>query len=322
MNCRIDIHGGKCCIHDHRELINAPFQQPLKPCSDDIKGQVKHKHHNTDKTGNGGIFTGKNPVNLLTADTFPALLGFYDRLFTEPLNKIKSHICNCSAAVKSTLLFHLTYNMLQHFCFIFIQLKLIKNQVIAFNDLRCGKPDRNSCCLCMILNQMNHGMNTAMHRSIMIFFVTKILFHRAFLIFCNVNGMPDQLVHPFILCRRNRNHRHSQHCFHGIHINRSLITDHFIHHVKCDNHRNIHLQKLHGKVQIPFNISCIHNIDDCAWLFIQYKISRYNLLTAIGRHRINSRKIGHFCILISPDHTILTVHGNSREIADMLFCPG
>ena len=195
MNCRIDIHGGKCCIHNHRELINAPFQQPLKPCSDHVKGQVKYKHHNTDKTGNGSIFTGEN------ADTLPALLGLYDRLLAKPLNKIKSHIRNCSAAVKSTFLFHLTDNMLQHFRFIFIQLKLVKNQVITFNNLRCCKPDRNSRLLCMVLNEMNHGMNAAMHRSVMILFVTKILFHRTFLILCNMDRMPDQLVHSLIFRR-------------------------------------------------------------------------------------------------------------------------
>ena len=43
--------------------------------------------------------------------------------------------------------------MLQHFRFIFIQLKLVKNQVITFNNLRCCKPDRNSCLLCMILKR-------------------------------------------------------------------------------------------------------------------------------------------------------------------------
>ena len=124
----------------------------------------------------------------------------------------------------------------------------------------------------MILDQMDNGMDTAMNRSIVVIFIAKILTQRFFLIFCNVKCMTHKLVHALILRRRNRNYRHSEQCLHSVHINRSLIACHLIHHIQCNNHRNIHLQKLHRQIKISLNIRRINNIDQCPRLLIQHKI--------------------------------------------------
>ena len=58
-------------------------------------------------------------------------------------------------------------------------------------------------------------------------------------------------------------------CFlHLIYQDRTTVIPYLIHHVQCENHRNIQFHQLHGQVQVSFNIGCIHNIDDSLWMFI------------------------------------------------------
>ena len=32
-------------------------------------------------------------------------------------------------------------------------------------------------------------------------------------------------------------------------------------HVQCHDHRDIQLEQLHGEIQVPFQVGCIHHID-------------------------------------------------------------
>ena len=130
--------------------------------------------------------------------------------------------------------------------------------------------------------------------------------------------MVNQLINPFILCCGNRDYRYSKQRFHLIYIYRTLISQHFIHHVHCNYHRNIHLQKLHGQIQVSLNIGSIHNVDDRTWFLIQDKISGDNLLTAVRGHGINSRKVCDFCIRMAFNRTGLTIHRYSWKVSHML----
>ena len=134
--------------------------------------------------------------------------------------------------------------------------------------------------------------------------------------------MTDKLVHTLIFSCRYRNHRNTKQCFHAVDIYGALISNHFIHHIQGNYHRDIHLQKLHRQIQISLNIRRIQNINDCFWLFIQHKIPGYDFFTAVRRHGINTRQIRHICLRMSFDRTILSVNRNTWKISYMLIRSG
>ena len=212
--------------------------------------------------------------------------------------------------------------MLQHLFFILIQFQCLENQRIPFCQLRCRKTDRYLCCLCMIFDQMHDPMQTSMYRTTIFIGITVINLPWPFLIFRHMQSMSYQFINTFILRRRNRNHRYPQHLFHLVDQNRSAVFPHLIHHIQCKHHRNIQLHQLHGQIQIPLNIGSIHNVDDSLRMFIQHKISCNNLLTGIGGHGIDSRKIGHQCIFFSPDSSIFSIYRYPGKVAHMLTGSG
>ena len=173
----------QCCFYQRRNLINSNLQKPLKPRSDHIKGKIKYQYHDSDETGNRCIFSCKNLINFLTSDSFFAFFRLYNCLFTQTLNKVKTHICDCSTSVNLTLCFHLLYDMLQHLRLICVQLQLLKNQRISLDCLGCCKTGRNISLRRMILNQVHDRMNTAVYCTVMVTLITEILTQWMFLIF-------------------------------------------------------------------------------------------------------------------------------------------
>jgi len=97
-----------------------------------------------------------------------------------------------------------------------------------------------------------------------------------------------KLINALIFCGRYRYNRYAKHSLYGVDINGAMISCHLIHHIQSHYHRNVHLKKLHGKIQISLYIRGINYVDDCLWVFIEHKVTRYNLLTAVWRHRIYS----------------------------------
>ena len=87
-------------------------------------------------------------------------------------------------------------------------------------------------------------MNTTVHCTIMVIFITKILTKRTFLILCNMNGVSYKLVNTLIFCCRYRNYGNAKQGFHLIDIYRAKIADYLVHHIEREHHRHVHLQKL------------------------------------------------------------------------------
>ena len=82
MDRTVDMSCRQCRIGDLCQFADSQFQQSLEPCSDDIESQIEYQHHDQDKTGNCRIFSGEDPVDLLTADPFLTFFGFYYCLLT------------------------------------------------------------------------------------------------------------------------------------------------------------------------------------------------------------------------------------------------
>ena len=174
----------------------------------------------------------------------------------------------------------------------------------------------------MILYQMDYGVDAAVNCSIMVIFIAKVLPQWTLLILCNVQCMPHKLVYTLILSRRNWNNRNAKQRLHCIYINRALISNDLIHHIKCHNHWQIHFQKLHCQIKVSLNIRCIYYIDNGSGLLIQNKIPGNNLFAAVRRHGIDARQVSNKRIGKALDGAILSVHCNTGKIADMLICTG
>ena len=72
---------------------------------------------------------------------------------------------------------------------------------------------------------------------------------------------------------------------------------HNIHHIDGQNYRYPQLQQLRGQIQIPFNISPVHNIDDGVRPFRNQVISCHHFLQGIRRKGIDAGQIHNHDVL-------------------------
>ena len=208
--------------------------------------------------------------------------------------------------------------MLQHFLFILVQLQRFQNHGVSFHQLAGGEADRQTGLIRMVMDQMDDGVETSVHRAVVVAFVTEILSPGFFLIGSNVNGVLDQLTDTLILCSRNGNHRHTQQVLQRIDVNVSAVLLDLVHHVQRNHHGRVHLQQLHGQIEVPLNVSGIHDVDDGGGSLHQHKVAGDDFLTAVGRHGVNTGQVRHHRIGIAFDHTVLTVHRHAWEVAHVL----
>ena len=152
--------------------------------------------------------------------------------------------------------------MLQHLLFVLVQLQLLEDQLVPLDELAGRKAHRQPRALGVVLNEVADRVQAAVHRAAVVVRVAEILAQRLFLKVGNMNGMPHQLVHALILCCGDRDHRNSQHGFHGIDVHGAAVAGHLVHHVQRHDHRAVHLQKLHGQIQVPLDVGRIDDIDD------------------------------------------------------------
>ena len=268
----VDVYSIHPPVHTVGDDTDSTLQQPLKEGSDYIEGEPEYQCHNSDKAGNSRPLTGKNPVDPLRSLSLTALFWLYHRFFTDTLNEIKAHVRDGGTSIHTAFLFHLCHDALQHLVFILIQMQLACNQRIPLYDFRRGKTQRQPRLLGMILDNRLHRVNGPVNRAAVIIPAAKILSGRPLLILRNVNGMVNQLRNTLVLRRRDGNHRHSKHGFHAVDVNGAVISRHFIHHVESHHHGNVHLQKLHGQVQVSLNIRGIHDVDDGGRFLMKDKI--------------------------------------------------
>ena len=163
--------------------------------------------------------------------------------------------------------------MLQRLELILVQLKLFQNHMVALQRLCRAEAQGKGCLFGMVLDQAFHRVETAVYRAAVLSRKAKILPARLFLIAGDMDCMLHQLRHAFIFCGRDRDNRRLEQSLHRVDVDRSAVFPHLVHHVQGDNHRHIHLQKLHRQIQVPLDVGRVHNIDHCIRLVLQDKIS-------------------------------------------------
>ena len=170
----------------------------------------------------------------------------------------------------------------------------------------------------MIFDQMADRVQAAVYCAAVVFGPAEILAKRSLLIFCHMDRMSYQLIDAFIFGSGDRDYRHTEHRFHAVDIDGASVSVHLVHHVKRDDHRYIHLQKLHGQIQVSFDVGRVDDVDDALRLFIDDKISGNHFFGRIRRHRINTGKVCDQRVLLSADRPVLSVYRDTREVTYML----
>ena len=237
----IDISRSQSHICCRSHSTDEKIQDTGKGCADHTEGQPEYQPHNSDKRRNCRVFSGQKTIYFHTSRMFPAFFWLYHRLIADLFNKGKTHICNRCCTIQTTFLLHLTDDMLQHLFLILIQMQLFFQTGISLCQFGSGKSYRNPSFLSVILDQMHDTMKTAVHCAPMLIGIAEVLASRLFLIFRHMDGMINQLLDSLIFRSRNRDHRNSQQFLHLVYINRTTVFPDLIHHIQCQNHRNIQL---------------------------------------------------------------------------------
>ena len=253
---------------------------------------------------------------------FPAFPGPDDALAADLADKGETHVRDGGAAVQTTLSLHLQDDVLQHFFFILIQVQLSEDQGIALDQLAGGKADRKSHARGVILDQVNDGVNAAVHRAAVIVCAAEILTARPFLMSCQMHCVMDQLVHALILCRGDGDHRNPQLCLHPVDVDGTAVSGHLVHHVQGHHHGNIDLQKLHCEVEIAFDVGGVDDVDNGFGLFVQDEVPGNQFLTGVGGHGVDPGKVRDQGVRMSPDRAVLPVHGDAGKVSHVLIGAG
>ena len=137
---------------------------------------------------------------------FFTFVTFYNRLFAYFFDKIITHICKSRVSIQSPLCFHLNDTVLHQLQLILVQLQPAGDVLIAFDQLCRRKTCRDACIVRMILDQMRHCMNAAVHRSR----TTEIIYLRCLLFACRLNDRMCQLGNTLIFRCGDRDDRDAE----------------------------------------------------------------------------------------------------------------
>ena len=200
------------------------------------------------------------------------------------LDEGKTHVCYCSASVKSALFFHLEHDVLDGLFLILSKAEAADDDRVTFDDLSCSKSQRNIRTQRVVLDKMRCRMYASVHRSAVIVLIAEVGSHRFFLVFCDMYRVIDELVDSLVLGSRDRNYRCAEDALHLIDIDRASVGVELVHHVQRNYDRNVHLEKLHRKIHISLDVGGINDVDDRFRLILQNEVPRYDLFAAVRGH--------------------------------------
>ena len=172
---------------------------------------------------------------------------------------------------------------------------------------------------CLILDQMAHRVQASVYRAAFFIGGAKVLPHGFFLIMRDVDRVRDQLVHALILGGGDRYDRHAEQRFELVDVHGAAVGGQLIHDIQRDDDRGVHLEQLHGQIEVALDIGRVDDVDNRAGLFVQHKAARDDLFIGIGRHRVDAGQVGDEGVFVTLDDAVLAVDGYAGEVADMLI---
>ena len=178
---------------------------------------------------------------------------------------------------------------------------------------------RNLSRLCLVLDQVPHRVQTAVHRAALFVGGAEVVPLGFFLIVGDMDGVLDKLVNALVFRGGYRHDGHAEHRFQCIDIDRAAVRGQLIHDIERHHHRNIHLQQLHGEVEVALDVRRVDDIDDRPRLFVKHKAAGDDLLTGVGRHGIDAGQVGDERVFVSLDDAVLAVDRHAGKVADVLI---
>ena len=155
--------GGQPLVNQAGQRIDAQPQIIGQTLADDVEGKIKGQQHHAQEGGNGSIATRKNPVDAHGARMLLAFMAFYHGSSHHTLNEGIAHIGQGGVAIQSCFVFHLHDAVLQQLLLVLIQLQFLRQVVAALNQLGCAEARGNAQLFGMIINQVNHRVDAAVH---------------------------------------------------------------------------------------------------------------------------------------------------------------
>lgn len=211
-----------------------------------------------------------------------------DRGGHHPLDEGVAHIGQGGVAVQPGFGFHLHDAVLQKLLFVFVQLQVLLQRVAPLNELGSAEPGGDAQSLGVVGDEVDNGVQAAVDGGVV---GAEIGDLRQDAAPCHRDGPVDQLRNTFALGGGNGHHRDAEGGAQFLHIDRTAVGPHLIHHVEGKHHRHPQLQKLEGEVEVAFDVGGVHDIDDAVRLLIEDKIPGDDLLLRIGPQRIDARQI-------------------------------
>ena len=309
-------------VNKLRQQTDACFEPVGKQRPYHIEGQPENYTHYRYKCRNRCVFARQHTIHPAASGVLTALLRLHHSRCAHLFYEAKPHIRDSRRSVKASLLLHLQDYMLQQLFLVVAELQALEYQPVTFGQLACGEPQRYPGCSRMVFYQMHYGVKTPVHSSVLFLGAAEIKPARPFLIFRDMHSVVHQLPDALASGCGNRNYRYTQHAFHLIYKYRPAVVSHLIHHIESKDHRNVELHELHCQIEISFYIGGIHYVDDALGIVVEHELPGYYFFTAVRGHRVYSRQIGDKSIVVSLYHPVLSVHGDSGEIAHMLVRSG
>ena len=305
-----------------RQGVDAALQEVLEEGADEGEGQEEDQAHDQDKGRDGGVLAGEDLVEALAAPVLLALVGLDDAALADLLDVGIAHIGDGGAPVQAPLVLHLQNDVLQHLALVPVQVQLTQDGPVALHQLAGGEAQGQALGRGVVLDQVGDGVEGAVDRAAVVVGLAEVLAQGALLILRHVDRVLDQLVDALVLGGGDGDHGDPQQLLHGVHVHAAAVAGHLVHHVQGDDHGDVHLQKLHGQVEVALDIRGVHDVDDAPGLVNEDEVPAHQLLAGIGGHGVDARQVRDPGVGPAADRPVLPVHGDAGEVAHVLVGAG
>ena len=185
----------------------------------------------------------------------------------------EAHVCDRGAGVKAALGFHLRDDVLYRRELVLVQRKLSDDELVTLDDLARGKARGKARTLGVVLDEVGNRVDRTVYGASVVLWRAEVLAKRPLLVTGDVQRVTYELVYALARSRADGDHWHTQHGFQPVDVNRSAIAPQLVHHVERDHHGAIHLEALHGEVEVALDVGRIHDVDDGVWVLHQHIVA-------------------------------------------------
>ena len=129
-----------------------------------------------------------------------------------------------------------------------------------------------------------------------------------------------QVLHPGSGPADRRHHRHAQQLREFLDIELVSAAFQRIKHIQCHHHAHIHVNQLGRQIQVPFQVSRIHHIDNHIGRLFNDMLAHIQFLGTVGRKRVCARQVYQpEAVPLIVEKTFFGIHRHPAIVAHMLM---